>query len=123
MLAKTLFANALFSSACGIGILVAHPALIPHIPLPPILFIMLGLGLILFSGGLIWLCRDHKLARRLAPLVIGSDILWVIATATLATFFHEFVTAIGLFIILGINVVVAVFGGLQYIGYKQGHPA
>mgnify|MGYP000370703125 CR=1 FL=1 len=120
MLIKALFANALFSGACGIGIFVVHPALIPHIPLPSIMFIILGLGLILFSGGLLWLCQSQKLAQRLAPLVIGADIMWVIASCGLTALFYEFVTTTGLLAILAVNVVVTLLGGLQYIGYKQG---
>ena len=117
MLLKALMTNAVFSLTSGIGMLAGTSWLAQQIPLPAWLWIVLGIGLILFSLQLVMMVLMPILAHKLALVVVVSDIAWVGLTSLGALLFATEITAMGVTLILMANLIVGALAMAQYRGY------
>ncbi len=116
VLKQMLTANAVFSTASGLMLIVARDALAAEITAPPWLFVAIGVGLLAFAAQLAVMVAKPELARRLAMQVVLSDAGWVVATSAALVAFYTRVSALGVALIIVINVVVATLALLQYRG-------
>lgn len=116
MLKQTLTANAVFSTASGLMLIVARDALAAEITAPPWFFVAIGVGLLAFAAQLALMVAKPERARRLAMQVVLSDVGWVVATSAALVAFYTRVSALGVALIVVINVVVATLALLQYRG-------
>lgn len=116
VLKQMLTANAVFSTASGLMLIVARDALAAEITAPPWLFVAIGVGLLAFAAQLALMVAKPELARRLAMQVVLSDVGWVVATSAALVAFYTRVSALGVALIVVINVVVATLALLQYRG-------
>ncbi len=116
MLKQTLTANAVFSTASGLMLIVARDALAAEITAPPWFFVAIGVSLLAFAAQLALMVAKPELARRLAMQVVLSDVGWVVATSAALVAFYTRVSALGVALIVVINVVVATLALLQYRG-------
>lgn len=116
VLKQMLTANAVFSTASGLMLIVARDALAAEITAPPWFFVAIGVSLLAFAAQLALMVAKPELARRLAMQVVLSDVGWVVATSAALVAFYTRVSALGVALIVVINVVVATLALLQYRG-------
>lgn len=117
MLKQALKANAVFSTASGLTLILARDALSAEIPAPAWFFAAIGVGLLAFAAQLALMVAKPDLARRLAMQVVVSDAAWVVITSAALVAFFARVSAIGVALILAVNAIVAVLALLQYRGF------
>ena len=119
MLKKALLSNAVFSGVSGLCILLLTAKLDSHIPLPSLLWLVIGIGLLVFSADLILLAVFPAWAKKLTKFVVLSDISWVVV-ATLATLtYWGSLTAEGVALIVVINAMVTVLAWAQAKSYRM----
>jgi len=118
LLRNSLLANASFSVITGLCSLFLANNINQLFGLStPIIFIVLGIGLILFSS-FVFLTAFIKRSSWVL-FIISQDLLWVIGSI-LILLLHPFgITAIGHQIILIVAAIVSVFALAQYIGFKK----
>jgi len=106
--------NVLFSIICAYFALFKTRYIVENfIPFPEIIVQLVGVGLILFSGFIIWaLMSKHKLIW--GTIVTFLDGLWVIITLLLAIILGDYLGVSGVELILIINLVVGTLGILQF---------
>lgn len=119
MLQKILYANASFSLLSSIFILTQTSYLQNHIPLVTWMWMVIGVGLLLFSIALFYLAHNEIYGKKYALLVIFADIFWIVITAVAYCIFTENVTVTGGVIISVIDTLIALFALLQYKGYRN----
>ncbi len=118
MLKQSLAANLVFSAASGVLMLLAPDWLSAGIPAPAWLWLALGIGLLAFAVQLAAMLLKPALLQALLLQVVWADIAWVVlATVALLVFLAD-ITRLGVALILGVNLVVALLAALQYFGYR-----
>jgi hypothetical protein len=118
---KTLFrANALFSIACAIDALVFTQYFAQWMGITqPIYLQLLGVGLVLFAGYVIWVSARPAISKPLALQIIAADLSWVVGTVLLLTLNPFGFTMIGQTIVLVIGMIVLAFAVLQIKATKR----
>lgn len=119
MLKKALLSNAVFSGISGLCILLLAAELGSYISLPPILWLVIGLGLLFFSFDLMLLAVFPAWAKKLTKLVIFSDISWVLVTTMAVFIYWEAVSLEGVALIVLINLIVTTLAWFQAKGYHM----
>ena len=119
MLQRALSANAFFSAAGGLAMLLYSPWLQTHLAAPRWFWMTLGFGLLGFSAILVAMARQSTLASRLTPMVVAADGAWVLSTFASLTVFLPHVTATGASLVGAVNVVVALLAAAQLAGYRN----
>lgn len=119
MLRIALLGNIVFSSFSALIIGLMRNWLSHQIPLPPILFLILSGGLILFATLMLWVQQTTERQVNQALSIIVSDCVWVFSTLTLAILFSRQLSNVGWTLIIGVNCVVASLAYLQFIGLKE----
>ncbi len=119
MLRFALILNVIFSCVSAGCAIFFKEWLSLHIPLPQVLFLLLGGGLLSFAAVILWI--QSALERRLlwGGYIVWADIGWVVSTFTLAAFFSSYLSNIGWSIVFFINASVATLALLQWIGWRK----
>lgn len=106
-LRRSLWANVIFSTTCGIICLIAAPAISTWMQIgePRILY-ALGIGLLFFAGSIVFQLRRQSLSRAGVRSIIIQDWLWVIGTALIIGMQAFGISKNGYFLMAGIAVVV-----------------
>ena len=118
-LLNALRLNAAFSAISAIclflagGWVAAQLGLASAVPV----YLVAG-GLVLFALQLILIVRTGRIRHWEVRAIIGGDIAWVIGSAVLVALFYESITTIGLVMVDGVAIAVAVFAFLQIRGLR-----
>ena len=121
LLRKSLLANALFTTVCGLGLLLASvtlPTLIGAVGATEL--IIIGVILLLYAVDLARTALGKRIPRGRIYYFIVMDLLWVIGSAVVLWGLSVPFTAAGRWIILLIADAVGLFGVLQYLGLRRG---
>lgn len=82
----------------------------------PLLYQIIGVGLVLFGLHLIFLSCKKNMPKLEVYLVSFGDFAWVLATAVLLLLKANLFSQSGIYILTGIGLVVLIFGLLQLKG-------
>lgn len=82
-------------------------------------FILLGIGLLLFAASLFWDSRKSEINLNKAMLTVGMDVLWVVASAAILLLNLLPLSNAGWWTIAVVADIVAVFAVLQYLGVRR----
>ena len=117
-LRRALLGNALFSGFSGALIVLAEPLVLGWLGLQKISIWPIGAGLLIFSAYLFWMSQSTKLPGVLVKGVILGDWVWIAGTAVLLLLKAQLFSGFGVFLLLDIALVVAIFAILQARGLK-----
>jgi hypothetical protein len=127
LLRRALWGNAAFSivSGAALAIFAARFAAAASTAKPsllglelPILFELLGVGVIAFGGLCAWAARQPTLSRGLAQAIFAADIAWVLASALVLALPASWTTA-GVAGIVVLALIVADLAVLEYLGLRR----
>jgi hypothetical protein len=127
LLRRTLWGNAVFSVISGAALAIfagrladaassAKPALF-GLDLP-ILFELLGVGVIAFGGLCAWVAKQPTLPRGLAQFIFVADIAWVLGSALVLALPAAWTTS-GVVGIVVLALIVADLAVLEYLGLRR----
>jgi hypothetical protein len=85
----------------------------------PIVFYILGVGLIIFAGGIILNVLRPQLNIKETWAIIIGDISWVAASIALLLLFPSLLSSTGHALVIGIAAIVAGFAVAQFIGLRR----
>ncbi len=120
LLRKSLLANAVFTTVCGLALVLASgplAALIGAVGVTEL--IIIGVILLLYAVDLARTAFGERLPRSRIYYFIVMDVLWVIGSAVVLWGFAVPFTAAGQWIILLIADAVGLFAVLQYLGLRR----
>jgi len=111
----TLIANATFSTLTGIIMLSANDWFSELIGVDiPNLFLILGIGLLVFALSLIHTATRQNLSLKMVNSIIIQDILWIIGSAIIIGLQPFGVTDLGYWVIAIVAIIVADFAFFQW---------
>jgi hypothetical protein len=117
-LRQSLRANALFSMLSGLAFALASAPLAALLgDVPPLLVFGVGLQLLFFAAGLVWLASRSEISVPLTIAVIVADGLWVLGTAVVV--YADLFARQGEILALVLADVVLVLAILQSIGVRR----
>ena len=119
MLKKAIAANALFSGMSGLILWIMRDWISEQISAPDWLFVAISIGLMAFAIQLVLMVKFDTLANTLIMSVVYSDIGWVLLTTMALVFFFDSFSLIGLWMAIGINLIVSSLAWLQFQGYRK----
>ena len=120
LLKKTLVANALFCFTCGVLLLLLTGPIANWLGNPPLWTLFtLGLSLIVFAADVVWISRGLPESLFRARIIFWADTAWVVLTPFLILIFRSVVPYVGIFLLIDIAVVVALFAWLEWKGLQQ----
>lgn len=120
LLRRTLTANAVFSTICGLCLIVfAAPLAALMGTVPTWLLVTVGIALFPFAIGLFVNARRKEISLSEARLVVIMDFGWVAGSIGVIALYADQLTLAGMDVILAVAAVVAVFGVLQTIGIRR----
>ena len=118
-LQTTLYANAGFSLLSGLLLLTfAEPISAYLIQLPAVVFVVTGVGLLLFAADVFLVARKLPNSMKRASLILWADIIWVVATPLVIVLLGEKVTTTGNWLLVDIAIVVGVLAILEFTGIR-----
>jgi hypothetical protein len=118
MLRLALRGNAAFSATSGLISLLAAKPLAIWLGVPGTGLLMgLGAQLLVFATFLVWLSARTQIHPGIALGVIAADVVWV--AGTIAVVASGTLTTPGVWVVLGIADVVAVFAIVQGLGLRR----
>ena len=91
---------------------------VTHLGDQPVLFALLGLGVIAFGAVCAWAASRESLPRRLARVIFIADVAWVVGSA-LVLMLPAAWTAIGIAGIVVVALIVADLAVLEYLGLRR----
>ena len=119
-LRKSLFANALFTTLCGLGLVIASGTLAHVIgAVGSTELIVVGVVLLFYAADLARTGFGTQIPRGRIYYFIVLDLLWVIGSAVILWGISLPFTAAGQWIIVLIADGVGLFAVLQYIGLRR----
>ena len=119
MLKNAIAANAIFSGVSGLILWIMRDWISEQISAPNWLFVAISIGLMAFAIQLILMVKFDTLANTLIMSVVYSDIGWVLLTTMALVFFFDSFSLIGLWMAIGINLIVSSLAWLQFQGYRK----
>jgi len=128
LLKRVLLANALFSASSGLIFTFASSQIAEFLGIfeanilgmnGGIVMLLIGVGLLIFSGDLIWLATRPTYKREFVWSVIGADVLWVFGSWALLLSQALPLTVEGSWVILIVADIVLVFALLQGWGWRK----
>ena len=119
MLIHALRFNAAFSTFSGLGMVFGSNWLAPHLALPSVFLLAVGVGLLLFAGYLLWMHIKAETRLQATPSIVVADAVWVVAVTGTAMVFREAITSTGLGIVIATSSVVALAAVLQFVGWRS----
>ena len=127
LLRRTLWGNAVFSVISGAGLALfagpfaraaAHTALeVAGLDLP-LIFELLGLGVIAFGALCAWVASRPTLPQGLARLIFAADLAWVAGSVLVLALPAAWTTA-GIAGIVVVALIVADLAILEYLGLRR----
>ncbi len=119
LLRPALWANAVFSGATGVAMLVAGGPIAALIGIETVAILtVIGVGLILFSADLIHQATRESISTQRALAASVADIGWVAGSVVLLAGWHSAFTATGIALVIGVAVVVEAFATMQLVGVR-----
>lgn len=119
-LKPALFGNSIFSGISGITTLILMDPLNQLIGISePLVLPILGVGLILFAGTIVFHATRKVIDPMQVKLIIVQDLLWVVGSVVILSFQMFGLTHLGYILIGVIAIAVADFTFLQYHGLKN----
>ena len=113
-LRRVLTYNAIFSGLSGLFLMLGAQPLGRLMGITdPLSLAIVGVNLVLFALFLVWLIRQPTVPRVLAWAVVGSDVLWVVASAFGLMLVPHTLTGTGVFLIADVAGIVAGFAAAQ----------
>jgi len=124
-LRKAIQANAIFSAASGLLIVVAEPLVLGWLGLEGVGIWPVGAMLMGFSLYLFYMSRNNRVPGASVQGVIFSDWAWVGGTALLVYLKASLFSGFGVFLLLDVAAIVAILAIMQTRGlrYAQKHSA
>ncbi len=120
LLRKSLLANAVFTTVCGLGLVLASGSLAGLIgAVGATELIIAGVILLFYAADLARTALGKHLPRSRVYYFIVMDVLWVIGSAVVLWGLAVPFTAAGRWIILLIADAVGLFAVLQYFGLRR----
>ena len=119
-LRRVLWANAFFSTATALLLLAAAAPLANWTGIqPPVVFLVLGVGLLLFAGVVAWIAQRATDNLALVRAIFLLDLAWVAASIALLLGGWLPLTTAGWWAVLLVADVVALFALLEYVGLRR----
>lgn len=119
-LRQGLLANAIFSSLCGLSMVLAAPTLAAWAGLPgPLPLWILGPGLLLFAADLLHQASRPQISRSRALTTTLADLGWVVGSAALLLGWPELLNGAGRIAVIVVAVVVADCALWQGLGLRR----
>ncbi|ERN41578.1 hypothetical protein KR51_00017970 [Rubidibacter lacunae KORDI 51-2] len=123
-LRTALFANAVFSTICGLIMFACPEFFGTLIGLQALLvFRLIGCGLLLFAADLLHQATRPRLETWRALYASGADFLWVISSLLGLLLFSRLFSETGVAVVLAVAGVVPIFGVWQMWGIDRAHRA
>ncbi len=119
LLRRALLANAVFSGISGLLIVIFDQGIVSLLTSVEHHLWPLGLMLLGFSALLVWLATRASVDSGWINLVIAADLGWVLGTVVLLAGWREFLSSAGLWIIVGVGLVVLALAELQWFGLRR----
>lgn len=119
MLKTAIAANATFSGVSGLTLWVMRDWISRHISAPDWLFVAISLGLMVFALQLVLMIKFNTLANKLIMSVVYSDISWVLLTTMALVALFDSFSLVGIWMVIGINLIVSSLAWLQFQGYRK----
>lgn len=120
VLKRALLSNAAFSTVCGLGFVLLSGPIAALIGLgDPVIYIIVGAGLLLFAGSVIWVATRNLISAFFASLISAADLLWVLGTVGLITLAYSNLRAAGIIAMLSVAAIVMFFALRQLHGIEQ----
>lgn len=120
LLRRALQANALFSGLSGVALILAAGWLSGHLGLQRTWILpVLGVGLIGFAGSLLPIARAEPIDRVAATGASVADGLWVMGSLVLGWWDPLGMTAVGLWLVIGVAGIVLLFALAQAWGLAR----
>jgi hypothetical protein len=118
LLRRTLLVNGIATAMTGVAALLSAPWL-PAIlgPTPPAVLATVGAGLVVFAGVLLRQARRARIDLRVAWMIVGLDIAWVLGSVALVEI--GILTMLGNMIVAAAALVVLVFAVLEVRGARS----
>lgn len=123
-----LLANALFSAASGLALVIAPESISALFfaktfalfgLAPATLVLELGIGLLIFAGFVAFTARQKTLSLGQAKLIVLADLLWVVDSAAALAVFPDFLSPIGFYGVSITAVIVLILALDQIWGIAQ----
>lgn len=118
-LRNVLNADALFSSAGALMMIVGAPFIAPLTQLPSSLLIGAGLSLVPWVAMLVYVARKQTVSRLVMIDIIAINALWVAASFGLLVSGFIAPNALGIAFVAAQAVAVAVLAELQIVGMRR----
>lgn len=116
-LRTSLRGNAVFSGASGLLLIAAASPLSDLMGIrPPAALAGLGLALLIFAAGLLWAAFPAEIDRRLGLTAVALDLLWIAGSALLLLSGWLPLTTFGVWTIVIVADIVALFAIWQGYG-------
>lgn len=119
LLRRVLLADATFSGTTGLILFLGASFLSEPFGLPSTMLTVVGLSLLPFSAGLIYLSSRLDRARGVIPAVIAGNLLWVVASAVVLFSGWIDPTSMGTVFVVAQAIIVALFAELQFFGLRR----
>lgn len=119
MLKRALLANAAFSGLSGLLIVVFQSKIAALSGFPGLALWPVGVVLMGFSAHITWLATRTDVDRTAVGSIIASDFAWVIATPVVLWIWRDSFTPAGLWLLIGVGLVVLIFAELQWVGMRR----
>ena len=119
MLKKALFVNVIFSFFSALVILLANKWLDKHIPLSDWMWLVMGVGLLCFSGLLVLMLNNRRLQVSSTLFVVVSDFSWVAVTTIATVIYIATLSGTGIVLIFVVNLIVGALACFQYFGFRR----
>lgn len=120
LLKRALLANAAFSTVSGLALmLLANTLSTLFADVAPLYLQFLGAGLALFAAYVTWVATRTPIDLALAKSITVADWSWVVGSAVLIGVTAGQLSLLGIDLILGAAVIVALFAISQHKGIKK----
>ena len=120
LLRGALLGNALFSSICGLAMIVASGPIAAFIDLGPASILPgIGIGLLLFAADLVHQATRRELSAARAWITVLGDFGWIVGTAVLLVGFPSVLGFMGKLVAVDVALVVGAFMVAQWFGLRR----
>jgi|GEM_PF-2320217 len=121
LLMRALLLNGIFSSVCGIALILKSAAIsnilfAVNAEWQNLTLMILGIGLVLFGSVLFSVFYKKAAPDILVRLIIAADIAWVLASILLCFLGNSLFSQDGIITVVVIASIVAIMAYLQFLG-------
>jgi hypothetical protein len=119
LLRRVLLADGIVSGVAGAQLALAAGWLDDLLGLPTLLLQLVGLSLLPFAAGVLYLASRAPIQRRAAWAVLALNVLWVVASALLVLSGWVDPTTAGTLFIVAQAIAVVAFIDMQFLGLRR----